>query len=81
MGGRSMKKSKSSVEDSTLNDAALDPKVLETLGRALKAHYDDLVHAPLPDKLLDLLARLEKEEQQGKTEKPQKPEEKPDASG
>ena len=51
------------TEDSTLDGAALDPKVLETIGRALKAHYDDLVHAPLPDKFLDLLARLEEEEQ------------------
>jgi hypothetical protein len=74
MGGRSMRKS-SPVEKSTLNDAALDPKVLETIGRALKAHYDDLVHAPLPEKLLDLLDRLEKEEQR------ENPEEKPDASG
>ncbi len=56
------------VEDSTLNRAALDPKVLDTIGRALKAHYDDLVQTPLPEKFLDLLARLEKEE-------------KPDASG
>ena len=74
MGGRSMKKS-IPMEKSTLNDAALDSKVLETIGRALKAHYDDLVHAPLPEKLLDLLARLEKEEQR------ENPEEKPDASG
>ena len=48
--------------------------MLETIGRALKAHYDDLVHAPLPDKFLDLLARLEKEEQRGEQQ------EKPDAS-
>ena len=63
------------TEDSTLNGAALDPKVLETIGRALKAHYDDLVHAPLPEKFLDLLARLEKEE------RGEEPQEKPDASG
>ena len=64
MGARSMKKT-IPVEKSTLNDAALDPKVLETIGRALKAHYDDLVHAPVPEKLLDLLAQLEAEEEQG----------------
>ena len=76
-----MKKS-TPVGESTLEDATLDPKVLETIGRALKAHYDDLVHAPLPDKLLDLLARLEKEEQQEKLENVEKkPEENPDASG
>ncbi len=81
MGGRLMKKS-TPVEKSTLDDAKLDSKVLETIGRALKAHYDDLVHAPLPEKLLDLLARLEKEEQQEKLENVEKkPEENPDASG
>jgi hypothetical protein len=60
------------VESSTLHDAgsdaALDPKVLETLGRALKAHYDDLVQAPLPEKFLDLLSRLEAQEAQTKPE-------------
>ena len=70
---RSMTKS-NSTEDPTLNDAALNPKVLETIGRALKAHYDVLVHAPLPVMLLDLLAQLEKKEQREELE------EKPDAS-
>ena len=65
-------------EYSALLFVRAEDNTLEKLARALKAHYDDLVHAPLPDKLLDLLARLEKEEQQEKTEKP---EGKPDASG
>lgn len=34
----------------------------ETLGRALKAHYTELVSAPLPDKLVALLAELEAKE-------------------
>ncbi len=54
-------------EEETLNAAALDQKVLDTIGRALKAHYDDLVHAPLPQKFLDLLAQLESLEQQEET--------------
>lgn len=29
------------------------------IGKALKAHYDDLVEAPIPDKFMDLLAQLE----------------------
>jgi Anti-sigma factor NepR len=41
----------------------LDPKIQEALGRALKAHYDDLVSAPIPDRLLVLLAELEAKEQ------------------
>ena len=50
------------AENGAESDASLDPKVLETIGHALKAHYDDLVSAPLPQKFLDLLAKLEEEE-------------------
>jgi hypothetical protein len=39
--------------------ACPDPKALEAIGRALAAHYADLVQAPLPDKFAELLARLE----------------------
>jgi Anti-sigma factor NepR len=39
--------------------AAPDPKALEAIGRALKAHYADLVQAPLPEKFAELLAKLE----------------------
>jgi hypothetical protein len=56
-----MKKS-NAVESDAQPDAALDPKALDAIGRALKAHYDDLVHAPLPEKFAELLARLESEE-------------------
>lgn len=45
-----------SDEDS---DCVLDPKVQESIGRSLKAHYDDIVNAPVPDKFLVLLAQLE----------------------
>jgi hypothetical protein len=41
----------------------LDPKVQESIGRSLKAHYDDLVNAPIPYKFLVLLAQLEAQEQ------------------
>lgn len=61
-----------SVEDPTTPlDATLDPKVLDTIGRALKARYDDCVRAPLPEKILDLLARLKRgEEAEEGQEKP-----------
>ncbi len=36
-----------------------DPKAAEAIGRALKAHYADLVQAPLPKKFTELLARFE----------------------
>jgi hypothetical protein len=44
------------------NVAAPDPKALEAIGRALKAHYADLVEAPLTDRLVELLARFEGED-------------------
>ena len=39
--------------------AAPDPKALEAIGKALEAHYASLIQAPLPDKFVELLARLE----------------------
>jgi Anti-sigma factor NepR len=42
------------------SDAAVpDPKALEAIGKALAAHYASLIDAPLPDKFVELLARLE----------------------
>ncbi len=39
--------------------AAPDPKALEAIGKALAAHYASLIQAPLPDKFVELLTRLE----------------------
>lgn len=41
------------------SELSLDPRVQESIGRSLKAHYDDIVNAPVPDKFLVLLAQLE----------------------
>ena len=41
------------------DEMALDPRAQESIGRALKAHYDELVNAPVPDRFLVLLAQLE----------------------
>ncbi len=43
----------------------LDQKIQDAIGRSLKAHYDDLVSAPVPDRLLALLAELEAKEKDG----------------
>jgi hypothetical protein len=64
--GANMTKS-NAVRNGDANEAALDPKALEAIGRALKAHYDDLVDAPLPDKFVELLARLEEKERLSQT--------------
>jgi hypothetical protein len=57
-----MRKHNPIEHDGPLNEAALDPIALEAIGRALRAHYDDLVQPSLPDKFMELLARLEAEE-------------------
>ena len=49
--------------DSGETEAVLDPRVQESIGRSLKAHYDDLINAPIPDRFLVLLAQLEATEQ------------------
>ena len=66
-----------SLSDAANDNAfdALDPKVLDMLGRAIRAYCDDLIRAPLPENVLDLLSRLEAEEAERKSEG------KPDASG
>ena len=51
-----------SVKNSPADDPPLDAKVLDALGRALTAHYEDVVRAPLPRRFLDLLDDLEKKE-------------------
>jgi Anti-sigma factor NepR len=51
-----------SMKNNQPDDPLLDAKVLDALGRALSAHYDDVVRAPLPDRFLDLLEELDKKE-------------------
>jgi hypothetical protein len=43
-------------------DIVLDPRIQEAIGKSLKAHYDDLIKAPVPDRFLVLLAELEAKE-------------------
>ncbi len=40
----------------------VQPAVEAMIGQHLKAHYDDLVNAPVPDTILLLLAQLEAKE-------------------
>ncbi len=41
----------------------LDARSQEAIGRTLRAHYEDLVRAPVPSKFLEMLDRLEATEQ------------------
>jgi hypothetical protein len=47
------------TDDRAPTDGGLDAKALAAIGRALKAHYDDLVTAPLPDRFQELIASLD----------------------
>jgi hypothetical protein len=42
-----------------------EPQIIsdDFIGRALKAHFDDIASTPVPDKFLVLLAQLEAKEQ------------------
>jgi hypothetical protein len=45
-------------------EIVLDRRIQDAIGRSLRAHYDDLIKAPVPDRFLVLLAELEAMEQQ-----------------
>lgn len=47
------------LEHRSLASPMLDPKPLEAIGRALRAHYDGLLQAPLPPRFQELLSRME----------------------
>jgi hypothetical protein len=51
--------------DSDLAEIHLSEAVQETIGRSLKAYYDDIAKDPIPDRFLVLLAQLEAQEQKG----------------
>lgn len=46
--------------------ARLDARSQEAIGKSLKAHYDDLVKLPIPDRFLELLSLLEAKERSSK---------------
>ena len=53
--------------DASAPKVELDQRVQDLIGRSLKAHFDDIIAAPMPDKFLLLLAELEaKEKKLGK---------------
>ena len=59
--GKNDSKTNGSLEDSD-QDVELNPATQDLIGRHLKAHYDALISAPMPDKFLMLLAMLEAKE-------------------
>jgi hypothetical protein len=49
----------------TIEAPAAEPQIIsdDFIGRALKAHFQDIASTPVPDKFLVLLAELEAKEQ------------------
>lgn len=50
------------AQDFSTEEPALDPVIQDAIGKALKAHFQDLMQAPLPDRLVVLLAELQAKE-------------------
>jgi len=46
--------------------AILEPHIQEQLGRVLRSFCDDLIHQPIPDKFVALLAQLEAKQREKK---------------
>jgi hypothetical protein len=58
-----MAKDSASAKPRVGGGRGLDARSQEAIGRSLKAHYEDLVRAPVPDKFLEMLDRLEAAEE------------------
>ncbi|WP_424360682.1 NepR family anti-sigma factor [Methylocystis parvus] len=57
------------MEDEAVDGAEvafLEPHIQEQLGRVLRSFCDDLVHQPIPDKFVVLLAQLEAKQREKK---------------
>jgi hypothetical protein len=44
---------------SELTGPHVDSRIQHEIGKHLRAHYDDIVNEPVPDKFMELLAKLE----------------------
>lgn len=49
--------------EDTGGEIELDPRIQDVIGKSLKAHFDDILAAPMPDRFLVLLSELESREQ------------------
>ena len=38
----------------------IDPRIQREIGKHLRAHYDDVVNEPVPEKFIELLQQLER---------------------
>jgi hypothetical protein len=53
-------------KDAKSSASPIPPQAVDAVGRKLKARYDEMLRAPIPDKLLQLLDDLDRsQEQQG----------------
>lgn len=42
----------------------IDSRIQDVIGQSLRAHFDDIVAAPMPDRFLVLLAELDNKERE-----------------
>lgn len=51
---------RTAVQGVSGREPAIDPKVQQAIGKRLRAVYDDVINEPIPDKFMELLAKLER---------------------
>jgi hypothetical protein len=65
-GGAPKKKKGKTMQMATGNDPnvtgepRIDSRIQHEIGKHLRAHYDDVINEPVPDRIMDLLQKLEK---------------------
>lgn len=60
----SKKKKEMNETAATEASARLDDDVMTTIGRKLRAAYDDILEEPVPDRFLNLLDELDKKDRE-----------------
>ena len=63
--------SSAAPKDRPAIEAGLDLKPYQAIGRALRAHYDDLLREPLPQRFEELLSRLDGDSDRTRKDAPQ----------
>jgi len=63
--------SSNAPKDRSAIEAGFDLKPYQAIGRALRAHYDDLLREPLPQRFEELLSQLDGESAGSRKDAPQ----------
>jgi hypothetical protein len=59
------------AKDRSSTEVGFNLKPFEAIGRALRAHYDDLLREPLPERFEELLSQLDAQSEAPRNDAPQ----------